>query len=79
MPVAPLNATLKLGTIAPPRNFVVKCMWRLLAGPPPGVPNAESPKPPEPPPLSAEDAKKVSYVLGTFVATRTPLATAELS
>jgi FKBP-type peptidyl-prolyl cis-trans isomerase FkpA len=47
--------------------------------PPPGVPNAEPPKPPEPPPLSAEDAKKVSYVLGTFVATRTPLATAELS
>lgn len=47
--------------------------------PPPGVPNAEPPKPPEPPPLTPEEQKKVAYVLGTFVAQRTPLANAELS
>jgi FKBP-type peptidyl-prolyl cis-trans isomerase FkpA len=40
---------------------------------------AEPPKPPPPPPLSAEDISKVSYVLGTFLAQRTPIANAELT
>jgi FKBP-type peptidyl-prolyl cis-trans isomerase FkpA len=45
------------------------------AAPNPVVP----PKPPEPPPLTPEDIQKVSYVLGTFVAQRTPIASADLS
>lgn len=45
----------------------------------PPVNPAEPPKPPPPPPLSAEDVNKVAYVLGSFVAQRTPLASAELS
>ncbi len=45
----------------------------------PPVNPAELPKPPPPPPLSAEDVNKVAYVLGTFVAQRTPIAGAELS
>jgi len=45
----------------------------------PPVNPAEPPKPPPPAPLSPEDVNKVVYVLGTFVAQRTPIASVELS
>lgn len=53
-----------------------------VANTPPVVPPVnpmEPPKPPPPAPLSAEDVNKVAYVLGTFLAQRTPIASAELS
>lgn len=50
----------------------------------PTLPNTANPavppmEPPKPPPLTPEDINKVAYVLGTFVAQRTPIASAELS
>ncbi len=42
----------------------------------PPVDPLQPPKPPEPPPLSPEEQTKVAYVLGTFVAQRTPVGTA---
>lgn len=45
----------------------------------PPVNPAEPPKPPPPPPLTADEVNKVAYVLGTFVAQRTPLASTDLT
>jgi FKBP-type peptidyl-prolyl cis-trans isomerase FkpA len=45
----------------------------------PPVNPMEPPKPPAPPPLSPEDVSKVAYVLGTFVAQRTPIASTDLT
>ncbi len=51
----------------------------VLAGPPP-APTATPPKPPEKPkPLTPEEVKKTLYVFGTFIAQRTPLASADLT
>lgn len=45
----------------------------------PPVNPMEPAKPPPPPPLSPEDVNKVAYVLGTFVAQRTPIASTDLT
>jgi FKBP-type peptidyl-prolyl cis-trans isomerase FkpA len=51
----------------------------VLAGPPP-APAAPTMKPPEKPkPLTPDEIKKTLYVFGTFLAQRTPLASADLT